>query len=164
MGALRLCSDGTALTGIDFAGESGGRRPAHGDEPEGWVRRDELPVLKQTAAELREYFAGRRTAFSVPLALAGTEFQRAVWAQLCLIPYGQTWSYVELARRVGKPQASRAVGSANGKNPVAIIVPCHRVIGATGQLTGYGGGLPRKQQLLQLEQAPASGRQAGRFG
>lgn len=155
---LRLRSDGTALTGIDFADDASGAfagpgpaTPADPDSPQ-WTRADELPILRQTAAELREYFAGTRTDFTVRLALAGTAFQQAVWAQLCRIPYGATWSYAELARRIGRPQASRAVGAANGSNPVPIIVPCHRVIGASGQLTGYGGGLPRKLLLLQLEQ------------
>ena len=115
--------------------------------------------MRQAEAELREYFAGARREFTVPLALSGTEFQRGVWKELCNIPYAQTWSYVELARRIGKPQASRAVGAANGRNPVPIIVPCHRVIGATGQLTGYGGGLPRKKMLFMKTRArpPATG-------
>ena len=152
MGALRLCSDGEALTAIDFAGEPVLGQPTHGQEPASWARADDLPPLRKAAAELREYFAGQRSEFTVAMKLAGTAFQRAVWAELCCIPYGQTWSYAELARRIGNPQASRAVGAANGKNPIPIIVPCHRVIGAAGQLTGYGGGLPRKQQLLQLEQ------------
>jgi methylated-DNA-[protein]-cysteine S-methyltransferase len=101
--------------------------------------------------QLDEYFAGTRTAFDVPVRLEGTEFQRAVWAQLCAIPYGSTISYGELARRVGNPRASRAVGLANGRNPVAVIVPCHRVIAADGTLGGYGGGLDRKAALLGLE-------------
>ena len=88
----------------------------------------------------------------MPLAPEGTDFQRAVWRQLCHIPYGETISYAELAARVGNPKASRAVGLANGQNPIAIIIPCHRVIGASGKLTGYGGGLPLKQKLLALEQ------------
>jgi len=106
--------------------------------------------------QLGGYFAGRRTGFDLPLAPAGTEFQRQVWAGLLAIPYGQTVSYGELAGRIGRPAASRAVGLANGKNPIAIVVPCHRVIGADGSLTGYGGGLDRKRFLLALEQAPAA--------
>ncbi len=109
-------------------------------------------------AQLAEYFGGRRTAFDLPLAPAGTEFQRKVWAGLLAIPYGQTISYGELARRIGRPAASRAVGLANGKNPIAIVVPCHRVIGSDGSLTGYGGGLDRKRFLLALEQDPAAAR------
>jgi methylated-DNA-[protein]-cysteine S-methyltransferase len=110
------------------------------------------PVLALAAGQLREYFAGSLTRFTVPLELDGTPFQRAVWAGLQEIGYGQTLSYGELARRIGSPAASRAVGLANGRNPVAIVVPCHRVVGADGSLTGYGGGLDRKQFLLALEQ------------
>jgi methylated-DNA-[protein]-cysteine S-methyltransferase len=102
-------------------------------------------------AQLDEYFAGRRTEFDLPITLAGTEFQRRVWAALCEIPYGETISYGELANRLGRPTASRALGLANGKNPLCIIVPCHRVVGSTGDLTGYGGGLARKQFLLDFE-------------
>ncbi|NYI07673.1 methylated-DNA--[protein]-cysteine S-methyltransferase [Allostreptomyces psammosilenae] len=101
--------------------------------------------------QLGEYFAGERTTFDLPLALHGTEFQRRVWAGLQEIPYGETISYGELADRIGRPGASRAVGLANGKNPVGIIVPCHRVIGSNGSLTGYGGGLDRKRHLLDFE-------------
>jgi len=108
-------------------------------------------------AQLAAYFAGQLTEFDLPLAPAGTEFQRRVWDGLRAIPYGQTVSYGELARRVGSPAASRAVGLANGRNPIAIVVPCHRVIGSDGSLTGYGGGLDRKRFLLALERdsAPA---------
>lgn len=105
----------------------------------------------EAVRQLGEYFAGERTAFDLPLALAGTPFQRSVWAALLRIPYGETRTYGELAGELGKPGASRAVGLANGKNPVGIIVPCHRVIGASGSLTGYGGGLDRKQRLLAFE-------------
>lgn len=101
--------------------------------------------------QLDEYFARRRTTFDVPLRMAGTAFQRRVWSELQEIPYGQSISYSELARRIGIPSASRAVGTANGLNPIAVIVPCHRVIGADGSLTGYGGGLERKRLLLDLE-------------
>jgi len=110
------------------------------------------PVLALTAGQLSEYFAGSRMSFTVPLELDGTPFQRAVWSGLQEIGYGQTLSYGELAKRVGTPGASRAVGLANGRNPVAIVVPCHRVVGADGSLTGYGGGLDRKRFLLALEQ------------
>ncbi|MER5362861.1 methylated-DNA--[protein]-cysteine S-methyltransferase [Streptomyces sp. NPDC002785] len=105
----------------------------------------------ETIRQLDAYFAGERREFDLPLHLEGTPFQRSVWAQLQLIPYGETRSYGELAELLGKPGASRAVGLANGKNPVGIIVPCHRVIGASGSLTGYGGGLDRKQRLLAFE-------------
>jgi methylated-DNA-[protein]-cysteine S-methyltransferase len=103
-------------------------------------------------AQLEAYFVGELTEFDIELDLEGTEFQKRVWAELLTIPYGQTRSYGEMARNLGKPGASRAVGLANGRNPVSIIVPCHRVIGADGSLTGYGGGLNRKEILLELEQ------------
>jgi len=108
------------------------------------------------AAQLAEYFAGHRTVFDLPLAPAGTEFQRRVWTALQAIPYGQTWSYAQLAEKIGKSGASRAVGLANGRNPIAVVIPCHRVIGADGSLTGYGGGLDRKRFLLDLETGAAS--------
>lgn len=110
------------------------------------------PVLQRTALQLTQYFAGQRRTFDVPLAtVAGTPFQQAVWRALQDIPFGSTCSYGELARRIGKPAAVRAVGAAVGRNPLGIIVPCHRVIGASGSLTGYAGGLHRKTALLQLE-------------
>jgi AraC family transcriptional regulator of adaptative response/methylated-DNA-[protein]-cysteine methyltransferase len=117
------------------------------------------PVLEQTARELEEYFAGKRRKFTVPLASDGTEFQMAVWQELLRIPYGTTVSYAQLARSLGQPTAVRAVARANGDNRLAILIPCHRVIGADGQLTGYGGGLWRKQRLLELEQAKAASQQ-----
>jgi len=109
-------------------------------------------VLTRTAEQLDEYFAGNRQEFHVELdSDSGTQFQRTVWAALREIPYGETVSYAELARRIGRPTAFRAVGLANGRNPISIIVPCHRVVGSAGSLTGYGGGVARKQQLLELE-------------
>jgi O-6-methylguanine DNA methyltransferase len=116
------------------------------------VEPGELPVLSAASEQLDSYFAGDRTHFDVQLALVGTPFQERVWQALCDIPYGETVSYGELAETLGQPTASRAVGLANGKNPVSIIVPCHRVIGASGSLTGYGGGLDRKRWLLGFEQ------------
>lgn len=107
------------------------------------------------SAQLAEYFDGARTEFDLPLRLDGTEFQRTVWAGLREIPYGETWTYGQLAERLGRRTASRAVGLANGKNPISIIVPCHRVVGSSGGLTGYGGGLDRKQHLLTLERSAA---------
>jgi methylated-DNA-[protein]-cysteine S-methyltransferase len=119
------------------------------DTPPGSSRDDD--AFGDVRIQLDEYFAGTRSQFDVPMRLEGTDFQREVWAQLCAIPYGETISYGELARRVGNPKASRAVGLANGRNPVAVIVPCHRVIAADGSLGGYGGGLDRKTLLLELE-------------
>jgi methylated-DNA-[protein]-cysteine S-methyltransferase len=115
-------------------------------------------AVKQAMAELKAYFAGELRHFSVPVEPEGTAFQKAVWQALTTIPFGATISYGELARRVGQPNASRAVGAANGANPISIVVPCHRVIGANGKLTGYGGGLPIKKKLLELEYSVA-GRQ-----
>ncbi len=108
-------------------------------------------TLRETIKQLRAYFARELRDFTLPLAPQGTPFQLEVWKELCAIPYGVTISYGELARRVGSPNGSRAVGLANGSNPIAIVIPCHRVIGANGKLTGYGGGLPLKEKLLELE-------------
>jgi methylated-DNA-[protein]-cysteine S-methyltransferase len=113
-------------------------------------------AFADVAAQLDEYFAGERRAFDLPMSLEGTDFQRRVWSALCGIPYGETISYGELARRVGNPKASRAVGLANGRNPIAVIVPCHRVIAADGSLGGYGGGSDRKVHLLELERSTRS--------
>ena len=110
-------------------------------------------ILVKTCAQLTEYFAGTRTTFDLPLEFSGTDFQLQVWQMLRAIPYGTTTSYGELARRLGDPTASRAVGAANGQNPIPVIVPCHRVIGANGDLTGFGGGLDRKRWLLEHEGA-----------
>jgi methylated-DNA-[protein]-cysteine S-methyltransferase len=115
----------------------------------------ETPLIKRAAAQLAEYFGGKRKTFDLPLALGGTAFQAAVWKALREIPYGKTLSYGELAARAGTPRACRAAGTANNRNPVVIIVPCHRVIGADGGLTGYGGGLALKQYLLDLERQGA---------
>lgn len=115
-------------------------------------------LLEPARIQLEQYFKGERREFDLPLDLRGTPFQLRVWAELRRIPYGRTLSYGELARRLGNPGLSRAAGAANGANPISIIVPCHRVIGADGSLTGYGGGLPVKRQLLALERGPESGR------
>jgi methylated-DNA-[protein]-cysteine S-methyltransferase len=109
------------------------------------------PVLTRTAAQLAEYFAGERRSFDLPLDFRGTDFQKSVWAQLLAIPFGETRSYGEIARNLGNPTASRAVGAANGRNPISIIAPCHRVVGASGSLTGFAGGLEAKAFLLKLE-------------
>jgi methylated-DNA-[protein]-cysteine S-methyltransferase len=115
------------------------------------VENDAHPILLAAERELQEYFAGKRTSFSVPLDPVGTIFQTKVWSALSEIPFGETRSYGDIARRIGSPAAVRAVGAANGKNPLSIIVPCHRVIGASGKLTGFAGGLDIKERLLALE-------------
>lgn len=115
------------------------------------VEDDQHPVLLKTERQLGEYFAGRRKAFSIPLDMRGTAFQKNVWEALLAIPFGETRSYGQLAKQLGNPNATRAVGAANGRNPLPIIVPCHRVIGSSGSLTGFGGGLETKAQLLSLE-------------
>jgi methylated-DNA-[protein]-cysteine S-methyltransferase len=144
IGELLLLGDGRSLHGLYMQeGRTGSEiSPA-------WKRSaDPFTAVRK---QLEEYFAGRRTTFDVPLKMAGTAFQRRVWSELREVPYGQSISYGELARRIGIPSASRAVGTANGLNPIAVIVPCHRVIGSDGSLTGYGGGLERKRFLLDLE-------------
>ncbi|MFE7748876.1 methylated-DNA--[protein]-cysteine S-methyltransferase [Streptomyces sp. NPDC057428] len=138
-----VAADGT-LCGLYMTGQR--HRP-----PEETFGTPDPGPFGETAGQLEAYFAGELTEFDLPLRLEGTPFQRSVWAELARIPYGETRSYGELAELLGKPGASRAVGLANGKNPVGIIVPCHRVIGASGSLTGYGGGLERKQRLLAFE-------------
>ena len=144
VGPLTLTASEGKLTGVAM------RDQRHAPAPsKDWIRNDEW--FTEVAAQLAAYFAGELTTFDVPMNLVGTEFQRHVWSRLTEIPYGTTISYGELARRVANPLASRAVGLANGRNPVAIIVPCHRVIGANGDLTGYGGGLDRKTWLLRHE-------------
>jgi methylated-DNA-[protein]-cysteine S-methyltransferase len=144
IGELLAVGDGQALHGLYM--QEG--RTAMTVQP-GWEPADE--PFAEVGAQLADYWAGERTAFDLPLAIAGSPFQQRVWRALREIPYGETASYGEVARRIGVPSASRAVGVANGQNPVAVIVPCHRVIGADGSLTGYGGGLERKRLLLDLE-------------
>lgn len=114
---------------------------------------DDDPVLARAAAQLEEYFAGARTAFDVPLDLRGTDFQLAAWRALADVPYGETRSYADQAEQIGRPGAFRAVGAANGRNPVPVVLPCHRIVGADGSLTGFGGGLELKRRLLDLERA-----------
>jgi methylated-DNA-[protein]-cysteine S-methyltransferase len=144
IGELLAIGDGRALHGLYM--QEGRTAIDVGAE---WQPADE--PFDEVRAQLADYFAGRRSNFDLPLAIAGSPFQRRVWRALQEIPYGETTSYGEIARRVGVPSAPRAVGVANGQNPVAVIVPCHRVIGADGSLTGYGGGLERKRLLLELE-------------
>ena len=122
------------------------------------ARDDAHPVLCKTERQLREYFAGRRKVFDLPLDFTGTDFQQSVWAALLTIPFGETRSYGQIAAQIGSPKAVRAVGAANGRNPISIIAPCHRVIGGNGALTGFAGGLKAKQILLALEQFPGKTR------
>jgi methylated-DNA-[protein]-cysteine S-methyltransferase len=144
VGPLQLVADEGGLRRIDFIS---GRGPVEADPQ--W--HEDAEPLRETIRQLRAYFAGELEAFDLKLAPAGTAFQLSVWNQLCEIPFGQTISYGELARRLGNPKACRAVGLANRSNPIPIVIPCHRVIGSNGKLTGYGGGLPIKEKLLGLE-------------
>jgi methylated-DNA-[protein]-cysteine S-methyltransferase len=149
---LLLTSDGTALTGLYM--------DAHQHAPQkstDWQQNDEVAPFAEAKQQLQEYFEGKRTTFELPLNPCGTEFQQRVWQELRAIPFGETRSYGELARRIGNPNASRAVGLANGRNPLSIIVPCHRVIGANGKLTGYAGGMERKEWLLNFERYAGHG-------
>ncbi len=154
VGPLLLAGDGKSLSLIYFQAGPHSRRP----QTE-WAA-DAKP-FRAVVSQLGEYFAGRRREFDLALAPQGTAFQRRVWQALTRIPYGETVSYGELARRIGRPQASRAVGLANGANPLPIVVPCHRVIGADGSLTGFGGGLEIKRKLLALERANGGNRTDG---
>jgi len=146
VGELTLVAQQDALTAILWENDKPSR-----------VKLDEMEenpqhaVLLATEQQLHEYFSGTRTHFDLPLAPRGTEFQQAVWKALRTIPYGETRSYRDIAEQIARPKAMRAVGAANGRNPLSIVVPCHRVIGASGQLTGFAGGLPAKETLLRLE-------------
>ncbi|MFT3978430.1 MAG: methylated-DNA--[protein]-cysteine S-methyltransferase [Sphingomonas bacterium] len=146
VGALTLVAEEDALVAILWEDDAPGRVPLSplADAPD-------HPVLVEAERQLREYFAGARREFDLPLRFRGTEFQRAVWNVLLTIPFGETWSYGAIARSLGRPGASRAVGAANGRNPISIVAPCHRVIGSNGALTGFAGGLAAKQALLALE-------------
>lgn len=149
VGLLRLAANADGLCLVEFPDP---RHPVRAKA--GW-REGDSDVLADTRRQLGDYFAGTRRSFDLPLAPRGTPFQLQVWRALTAIPYGATISYRELAERIGQPAAMRAVGAANGRNPLPIVVPCHRVIGADGSLTGFGGGLPTKRFLLQLEGALA---------
>lgn len=141
LGRVGLAEQDRAITNLFFQGTV---------QPEQYET-GSTPLLERAKAQLLEYLAGRRQSFDLPLAPEGTPFQRQVWQALKQIPYGQTRSYGWLAQQVGRPQAARAVGHANGQNPLSILLPCHRVVGANGALTGYAGGLERKKLLLRLE-------------
>jgi methylated-DNA-[protein]-cysteine S-methyltransferase len=146
LGPLVLMSDGRALTGIHLLKNGETFMP-----PQGWTEDPDAGPLPEARRQLDAYFRGDLRAFDLPLNARGTEFQRRVWEELRRIPYGETISYGELARRIGNPAASRAVGLANGSNPLMIVVPCHRVIGASGKLTGFSAGLGAKEILLAIE-------------
>ena len=158
IGRLRLHGDRHGLVEILFDPPRAAPAAARTGDAEPALEDPAADVLTAAARELAEYFAGVRRTFDLPLAPRGTDFQRRVWRALAAIPYGRTQSYGEIARRIGRPAAARAVGMANHRNPLPIIVPCHRVIGADGSLTGYGGGLDRKRWLLALEHGLKPGR------
>ncbi|WP_342618311.1 methylated-DNA--[protein]-cysteine S-methyltransferase [Rhodoferax sp. GW822-FHT02A01] len=148
LGRMTLAASDAGLAGVWFDGQK------HMPDINHWPAQDDHPVLLQAAAQLRQYFAGSRQRFDLPLDTSqGTAFQQQVWQALLDIPAGQTISYGTLSQRIGKSSAVRAVGAAVGRNPISIVVPCHRVVGADGSLTGYAGGLDRKTTLLQLEKS-----------
>ena len=146
VGKLKLIASDDGLVAILWDND----RP-HGMPPEELIACESHPILAKTERQLEEYFAGKRQSFDLALDMRGTPFQKQVWEALLAIPFGETRSYGELAKQLGSPGASRAVGAANGRNPISIVVPCHRVIGASGKLTGFGGGLENKAHLLSLE-------------
>lgn len=151
VGPLLIAASDNALVAVEF------RANRHPVKRDGDWREGDNAILRETEQQLRAYFDRERRAFDLPLAPRGTAFQQQVWATLAEIPYGETWSYRDLAQRIGKPAAVRAVGAANGRNPIPIILPCHRVVGADGSLTGFGGGLPTKAFLLRMEGALQDG-------
>lgn len=151
VGRLTLVATGSGLAAILWENDRQGRVRLELEAEE-----NDHPVLVEAERQLREYFAGRRTQFALALDLSGTAFQRSVWAALLTIPFGETRSYTEIARQIGRPTAVRAVGAANGRNPVSIVAPCHRVIGSSGALTGFAGGLDVKARLLALESGAAN--------
>lgn len=150
VGRLRLVASEQGLAAILWPNDSPRRVPLSEV-----TMSDDHPILLETERQLREYFAGQRKEFSLPLDFRGTEFQRRVWSALLTIPFGETRSYAQIAQQIGCPAAVRAVGAANGKNPLSIVAPCHRVLGSNGKLTGFAGGLEAKAQLLSLERHEA---------
>ena len=144
LGTVTLQANEQGLLGVWFE--------THTTKPEDLgIQEDSFPIFQSVKDQLDRYFAGEAVQFDLPIAAKGTPFQQSVWHALTTIPYGETWSYAQLADAIGNPKAVRAVGLANGKNPVSVIVPCHRVIGKNGKLTGYAGGVERKQRLLAIE-------------
>ena len=150
LGRMYATAERAAVTGIYF--EGGRHAPAPSPR---WREAPDDPLLAECARQLHEFVEGRRREFALALAAAGTAFQRAIWREIARVPFGATLTYAELARRAGAPSAIRAAGAATGRNPLSIVVPCHRIVGATGSLTGYAGGLERKVALLALESAAA---------
>ncbi len=148
IGKIGITENGTGITRLSFSEEG---IPSN-------TQLKETPLLAEAAKQLKDYLSGKRTAFDLPLAPSGTKFQEKVWKILLTIPYGATWSYKQVAEAAGNPKACRAVGMANNKNPIAVFIPCHRVIGANGKLVGYGGGLNLKEQLLALEKTASGSR------
>lgn len=151
LGPVFATADDRAVTGIYFEGQ----RHAPEISP-GWREDPKHPALAECARQVTGYLAGKRDSFDLPLAPVGTPFQQSVWKQIARIPRGKTLTYAELARLAGRPGAARAAGAATGRNPISVVVPCHRVVGANGGLTGYAGGIPRKVKLLEMEGALAA--------
>jgi methylated-DNA-[protein]-cysteine S-methyltransferase len=146
LGDLLLVATSTHLIGVYFPNHKHGPK-----QPCDWELNPEHPILRRAGKEIQEYLGGERTSFSVPITFEGTDFQREIWRQIALIPFGKTITYTELARRANTSKAVRAAGAATGKNPLSIIVPCHRIIGKYGSMTGFAGGLDRKKSLLKIE-------------
>ena len=146
LGPVIAIADDEGIRHIDFIGAKY-ERPVADD----WIEDPDAPALRACATQLAEYFAGARTNFDLPLAPRGSDFQQRVWREIARVPYGETISYAELARRAGAPGQARAAGAATGRNPVGVVIPCHRIVGSDGSLTGYAGGLERKRGLLELE-------------
>jgi methylated-DNA-[protein]-cysteine S-methyltransferase len=171
-GALRYCEIPSPVGVLTLAGDENSLREisfSKGTHPKeiaatGLRSADSIETFREVIAQLEAYFEGRLSRFELPLAPEGTAFQNQCWSMLRTIPYGQTVSYGEIARRVGRPNAFRAVGAANGRNPIPIIIPCHRVVGADGSLTGFGGGLEIKRRLLELEQRHRAALEPGSAG
>jgi methylated-DNA-[protein]-cysteine S-methyltransferase len=151
LGRLWMTSDGETLTGLYF---TDGREQI---DPSAWTRDDRAGIFARVREQLREYWEGGRREFDLPLKPAGTPFQQRVWQRISDVPFGGTISYRDLAERAGSPASSRAAGLATGRNPISIIIPCHRIVGSNGSLTGYGGGLDRKRALLDFEATVAAG-------
>lgn len=150
LGEITITEEDGFITNLIFSGEKPTIKNKH-DDPDDFFTKKETPLLKKAAEQIREYLDGKRKDFDLPLNPSGTDFMRRDWKVLQSIPYGETCSYKDVATKLGNPNACRAVGLANNRNPISIIIPCHRVIGANGKMVGYGGGLPIKEFLLKLE-------------